>query len=119
MNRLKCYYAHSLHLYNTSQEERDVLLLESLNFKVINPNAQRHFEAYKKEGMDYFANLVKSCDVLAFRAYPNGKIPAGVHFEATFAINNDMPVFEIPWGFNRRGLSVEETREWLHELGQR
>jgi hypothetical protein len=32
------YYAHCLHLYGTPQERRDVLTLEALGFKVVNPN---------------------------------------------------------------------------------
>lgn len=34
----KVYYAHSLHLYNTPQEKRDIELLEKLGFEVLNPN---------------------------------------------------------------------------------
>jgi hypothetical protein len=114
-----CYYAHSLHLYETAQEARDILTIEQLGFKVVNPNAPEHQKPYEKEGMDYFVDLANSCDVLAFRAHPNGEIPAGVHKEVINFIKTQRPVFELPWGINRRGMSVDDTREWLHELGER
>jgi hypothetical protein len=121
-----CYYAHSLHLYNTPQEQRDIELLEALGFKVENPNQKKHQEAYmalpEDSRMDYFVDLVRTCDVCAFRAYPNGEIPSGVYKEVMAADQDEMPmpVFELPWGLMRRGIKdVEHTREWLRELGER
>ena len=120
-----CYYAHSLHLYGTQQEARDIKLIEALGFKVVNPNEKKHSDAYmalpEDSRMNYFVELVRSCDACAFRAYPDGSIGAGVHKEIMAADDPDMPmpVFELPWGLNRRGLSVDDTREWLHELGER
>lgn len=125
MGKLRCYYAHSLHLYGTAQEKRDIELIEALGFEVVNPNQKRHSNAYRAlpegEGMNYFVELVRTCDVCAFRAYPDGSIGAGVYKEVLAADDPDMPmpVFELPWGLYRRGLSVEDTRAWLRELGQR
>lgn len=119
MSKLKCYYAHSVHLYGTKQEARDIALLELLGFEVVNPSDQIHQTMYPKEGMDYFVRLAKSCDICAFRAYPDGSIPAGVHKEIMAGVDSEMPILEIPWGLKRRGLDVETTREWLHELGER
>ena len=126
MGKLKCYYAHSLHLYGTPQEQRDIVLLQTLGFEVENPNQQKHQDAYlalpEETRMDYFVELVRSCDVCAFRAYPNGEIPSGVYKEIMAAELHEMPipVFELPWGLMRRGIkNVEHTREWLRELGQR
>jgi hypothetical protein len=121
MKKLKCYYAHSIHLYGKPQEARDVALIKALGFKVVNPNDKIHQDAYPDGGMDYFVDLVRTCDICAFRAYPDGSIPAGVHKEVLAAddIDMPMPVFELPWGLYRRGLSVNDTREWLHELGER
>ena len=126
MKKLKCYYAHSLHIYGKPQEERDIKLLEALGFEVENPNQQKHTDGYmampEGEGMQYFVDLVRTCDVLAFRAYPDGSIGAGVYKEIMATDNPDMPmpVFELPWGLMRRGITnVEHTREWLRELGER
>lgn len=119
MRKLKVYYAHSLHLYGSAQEARDVKLLEDLGFEVVNPNIPEHQLAYKASlgGMYYFKELAKGCDALAFRAYPDGKIGAGV-FTETMEMG-EKPVIELPSGMFRRGLSVEDTREYLKELGQR
>jgi len=120
----RVYYAHSLHLYGTEQEKRDILLLESLGFSVLNPNSPETQAKCLKEkesggtGMYMFRKIVQSCDLVAFRAYPDGSIPAGVHKEITDYAEG-LPVIELPNGLKRRGLSVEDTREWLHELGQR
>jgi hypothetical protein len=117
--KLKCYYAHSLHLYNTKQEKRDIWLLEQLGYEVFNPNSPEHQRPYEDQGMEYFVKLVRFCDIIAFRAYPDGSIPAGAHKEIMSALEDNKPILEIPWGLKRRGLSVEDTREWLHELGER
>lgn len=120
MAKLKCYYAHSLHLYGTPQEKRDIELLEKLGFEVVNPSEKKYQEKYPEGGMDYFVNLALSCSVGAFRAYPDGQIPSGVYKEISAMNDAGLPVIEIPWGLMRRGIeNVEHTREWLRELGQR
>lgn len=111
------YYAHPLSLYNTLQEARDVVLLRSLGFHVINPNAPEHQEGYKKKGMSYFFNLANSCDALAFRAFPDGKIGAGIVGE--MKAMEAKPIIELPHSISCRALTIEQTREYLKELGQR
>jgi len=120
----KIYYAHCQAIYNTPQEKRDVDLLEELGFEVINPNAPEHIGAVQKmksrephiNVMEYFYSLVKQCDALAFRALPDGSIPAGVGGELN---NLSIPVIELPSGISRRVLTVDQTREYLKEIGQR
>jgi len=113
--KLKCYYAHCLAIYNTYQEERDVKLLESLGFEVVNPNSSEYQKKYETEGMLFFKELAQKCNVIAFRALPSGEIPAGVAGE----IDCGLPIIELPSGISRRKLSVEQTREYLREVGQR
>ena len=112
---MKIYYAHSISIYNTSQEKRDIKSLESLGFDVVNPNKEIHQENYRSKGMDYFVELVNSCDAIAFRAHPNGDIPAGIYKE----IQADKPIIELPSSINGRKLTVDETREYLKEVGFR
>jgi len=113
-----------MHLYGKPQEKRDIELLEAMGYDVLNPNTPEIKAACLAEkkrggtGMHYFKGLVQSCDVVAFRAYPDGKIGAGVYTEITEYAKGKI-VFELPWGIERRGLSVEDTRAMLRELGER
>ena len=129
MKKKLVYYAHCMAIYNTPQEKRDVELLESLGFDVLNPNAKEHIEEVMKTQqnklldkdeigmlvMEYFSSLVDKCDIVAFRALPDGRIPAGIAKE----IKRGNMVFELPSGILKRTISVEETREYLREAGQR
>jgi hypothetical protein len=111
----RCYYAHALNLYGTPQEARDIELLGRLGFVVVNPNSPEYADKYGREGMKFFVQLASECDVIAFRAMPDGSITAGVGLE----IKAGPPVFELPSGINRRILTIQQTLETLHELGQR
>jgi nucleoside 2-deoxyribosyltransferase len=123
----KVYYAHSMHLYNTKQEERDIKTLEELGFEVFNPNSgtiQEEVEKYKLEfgdasTMEYFKLLVQNCDIFVFRAHPNGKIPSGVGFELNYAMELGKLIIELPSLLSTRHLSLADTREYLKLLGQR
>lgn len=118
---MKCYYAHCQSIYNTPQEKRDIGLLELLGFEVINPNTPKCQEECTnstiwESPMDYFINLCAGCDVLAFRACQDGNIGAGVFTEIS---NFFGPIIEFPSRLSQRGLTVEQTREYLKEVGQR
>ena len=122
--KLKCYYSHSMYLYNTPQEKRDINLLEKLGFKVINPNSEIYISEYKDlfangfHNMKYWVKLVKSCDCIAFRACPDGTILSGVGAELTE--NSYLPTFELPRMINKRILdNVDDTRNFLQEIGER
>jgi len=125
---MRIYYAHCQSLYGTPQEKRDIHMLMQMGFSVISPSAPEHAnrarrlkEHHGSEAvMEYFTLLVKQdADALAFRALPDGSIGAGVAKEIVTAVRFDKPVFELPSCIKRRTLSVEQTREYLHEVGQR
>ena len=124
---MKVYYAHSMHLYNTPQEKRDIELLESLGFEVLNPNSKEVDEGvqqYKithgeENCMDYFIDLVDSCEALAFRAHIDGKIPSGVGYEIKLMNSLGRPVFELPSLYNSKFMEVGETKQYLALNGQR
>jgi len=120
-NMTKVYYAHPQSLYYTPQEARDVALLKSMGFEVVNPSDQKYVDQIagminSEDKMQFFVDLVNTCDILAFRSFPDGSIPAGVAQEIKQATS---AVIELPSGVTRRTLSVEATREVLTELGQR
>lgn len=116
---LVVYYAHPLSLYNTPQEARDIATLAAMGFTVLNPNEADHDAGYQAHGMDYFEKIVHQCQVLAFRAFADGSLPAGIVKEIGFAREIGLPVIELPSAMTRRALTVEATREMLRELGYR
>jgi len=108
---MKIYYAHALNLYGTKQEVRDVQVLKDMGFTVRNPNTD--------EGMDHFARVIRDeCQALAFRALPDGQIPAGIWREIAVARSKRLPIIELPSFYNRE-LSVPQTRQYLEEAGYR
>ena len=115
---MKCYYAHCQSIYDTPQEKRDIEILEALGFEVINPNLPEHQKECKTfhNPMAYFERLAKSCNVLAFRALQDGNIGAGVVQEIKCF---EGLIIELPSRILQRGLTVEQTREYLREVGQR
>ena len=127
---MKVYYAHCMAIYNTQQEVRDIAMLEAMGFEVLNPNCPelsqtvRGMRASGKtstEIMDFFMKIVASDDVdaLVFRALPDCSLSAGVAKEIKVAEECGKPVLELPSGNTRRTLSVQATREYLREIGQR
>jgi len=123
------YYAHCMSLYDTHQETRDLTLLAQLGFKVVNPNTQEitlAVRGYADAGMgkrrameEVFRPLVETTDVFAFRALPDGAISSGVFREWEWAVEAGKPIIELPSSVERRALSLELTREYLREVGQR
>jgi len=91
-----------------------------MGFDVYNPNSKQDNAAYAKRGMDHFKDVInQECDLVAFRAFPDGTIPGGVASEIAHAQRLGLPVIELPNGILRRSLSIEESREYLQDLGQR
>lgn len=124
--KLKCYYAHTMTSYGSTIEANDVLLLESLGFEVINPNNRKHSEgcqayAYKygkDKVMDYFKMIISTeCNMVAFRALPNGQILSGIAAEVKHAVSIGLSVIELPCSLNTRMMEYLETKQYLIELG--
>ena len=136
---MKIYYAHCLALYDTKQEKRDILTLESLGFTVINPNTSETQAACDRikmwatfanqiahryvdpsaEVMKYFERFAKECDAIAFRALPDGRIPGGVYTEIQMFKKEGKPVVELPSNILSRQMTIEQSREYLGEVGYR
>lgn len=115
----KCYYAHPITDYGTDAEASDIAKLEMMGFQVLNPNAPEHDAGYKKNGMDYFKRLVDDCSVLAYRAFADGAIPAGVWKEIRWAAYDAKPIIQLPNLLQAYVLNVEDTRERLKMLGRK
>lgn len=127
---MKAYYAHCKAIYGTPQEARDVALIAKLGFEVVNPASVEvgtRFNTWLStcwdhtdEGkMSFFLELVSLSDAVIFRALPDGSIPSGVAKEVLHAKSLGVPVLELPSQVTRRLLSLEQTREYLTEIGER
>lgn len=125
MNKLKCYYAHTMTSYNSTIEKQDIELLESLGFEVINPNQEKYQKGCKaytdvhgwNRVMEYFENIVSECNIVAFRSLPNGQILSGVAAEVKYAKLNNYPIIELPCSLEKRYMEYPETKQYLIELG--
>lgn len=58
-------------------------------------------------------------EAVAFRALPDGRIPSGVALEIEWAKQRGLPIFELPTFAYDRVMSVDTTRTYLREIGQR
>lgn len=125
MKKLKCYYAHTMTSYGSTIEESDIKLLENLGFEVINPNTpqisedcQIYIDTYgKNHVMEYFKEIVEDCDLIAFRSIPNGDILSGISAELEAALDNNIPIIELPCSLHMRMMDYPETKQYLIELG--
>jgi len=116
---MKAYYAHCKLIYSKPQEDRDILVLKQLGFDAVNPSAPEYTERWNTLGMDAKDLFAQECDLIAFRATPGGKIPAGVFKEIQAFQKLGKPVIELPSSILSREMTVEETREFLRETGER
>lgn len=113
------YYARSQAIYGTPQEDRDKAAIEQLGFTVIEFMSEEIQAEADRTGMEIFKLLVAKADVLFFRAHLDGLIGAGVACEIKTAEEHDLPVFELPHLYQRRFLTVPETKDYLAYAGQR
>lgn len=123
MNEIKkIYYAHPISIYDTPQEERDLDLIKQLwpDAEIYNPNTKEDQLGYKRDGFDWFLNRVEECQLVVFRAFPDGKIGAGVWSEINWGdVQCHIPIIEIPMLMESRKLSIDDTREYLKHAGKR
>lgn len=124
--KLKCYYAHTMTSYGSTIEAQDLITIKELGFDVENPNqakhqvgCQRYAEEFGKDKvMEYFEKIIlNECDLLVFRALPNGQILSGIAAEVKYALALGIPVIELPCSLTKRMMEYPETKQYLIELG--
>ena len=115
------YYAHCQYTYGSPIEGKDMRLIESLGYKVYNPNNAFDELLWKAKGMAYFDELLLKLqfDAIFIRPESNCMISAGVGYEAMAAFKAGIPVLEIPCPVLPRLLSHEATRELYRWHGYR
>lgn len=121
------YYSHGMHIFDTPQETRDIDIIKALGYSVMNPNVE--YAAYQfneaLQTMDYpeafeyvFGAMIKDSDIVIFRSHPDGSIPFTTSKEIELAEKFDKIVIELPSGILKRKLNIDETEEYLKEIGQ-
>lgn len=122
--KTRIYFAHPINTYNTIIEDYFLEFFSNPDIEIINPNNSIHQEGYKKFGMNYFKELVQSCDKLYALGFPDNSIGAGVAKEMNWMREKGGTVIFLPF-FEKyeemvvvcenqfKVLSVEETRERL------
>jgi hypothetical protein len=119
---MRCYLAHPITDYGGSfRQQRAIKAIGDRGGAVENPDMPWHQDGYKSHGMDYFLDVVRTCDILAFLPFPNGKIGAGVGKEIEAALTAGLTVFDVtadfaPLTMMPPVLTVEETREEIARL---
>ena len=123
MSKLKCYYAHTMISYGSTIEAQDVTVLKFLGFEVINPNSPEikkglnEYLQVRSKTMDYFCDIIHDCDLVVFRALPDGTILSGIAAEVQYASDQNIPIIEIPCSLKKRMQEYPETKQYLTELG--
>lgn len=118
---MKAYYARPISVDGTPQAVRDKELICAMGYEPYPLGAEldEALEEYREIGMKAFCFCVKRCDLLVFRAFPDGSIGSGVAKEIAWAVEFGIPVVEFPRQVERRTLSTKQTKDMLSELGQR
>ena len=116
---MKAFYSRPINLYGTKEDQRNIDLIKSLGYEVIDTESEEIQVKYLKNGMDVFFDLIKKSDALFFKCALNMQITQGVYKQIVFANENEIPVFEIPTILNSRVMSLEDTRTYLKLTGKR
>lgn len=98
-NHIKIYYSHSMKIYDTETERKEMGLIEREfpNAKIVNPPSFEGSIKKQMEGMAFCHRLIDECDILVFSRLM-GVITSGVGDEVNYALRKKMNVFEIKKG---------------------
>ena len=124
--KTRIYFAHPINTYGTILEDYFLEYFSRDHLEIVNPNQPIHQEGYKKFGMDYFKNLVQSCDKLYAIGFPDNTIGAGIAKEMNWMKEKGgvvifLPFFTkyeemvVPCENQFKVLTVEETRQKLKQ----
>lgn len=115
----RIYFAHPLTDYGMPHEARclEEIAANWPGYEIVNPNQGDHHVAYQIQGMPYFYELVKTCDLLIAVPFRDGEWGMGVWAEAEAMARKGGQVFQLhKWLFQEtdfrdiRPLSINETR---------
>ena len=109
----KVYYAHSLQIYNTKREKRELRFLKRKFNEVCNPNTDIIWDNRTK--MQLYLKTVRNSDVIVVSEYMNhaGK---GVYEEIKTALRNNILVLCLRKRFFKYKLQQVKDVESANEL---
>ena len=87
------YYAHSMQIYNTTQEKAERAQLEAMGINIVCPNR----DVKLGNDMDRYLALVKKCKAVISSEY-SSFIGKGVYLEIRHALRHDIPVYVLREG---------------------
>lgn len=126
---MKIYFAHPINTYETPVDEKCIQIIkDNLGEQIINPSdklIQKTFGEYRiahpDTYMEFFKELVSSCDTIVYLPFKDGMVGAGIWYEVKNVFENGGKIYEIdlptdsvsevdfPYVDGKR-LSVEDTR---------
>ena len=115
----KIYYAHSMRIYNTKQEEKELKFLNNKFDNVINPNGGMS----ASRSMDPYLREVDSCAGVVCSEFEK-HIGRGVYEEIQHALSKDKRVYRIYRRLGKlylkkvRGVKVVNPRDWAVKYGK-
>jgi hypothetical protein len=115
---MKTYYSHSLQLYNTEREQRELEYLRTLG-DIENPNNG------SKQSMTFFYSRIIRSDQVVCSEF-QGHIGRGVYEELTIALVESIPSFvlrkrRIRGGFHLKqikSLKIIDDTDWKIRFGK-
>lgn len=91
---LRCYYAHSMKIYNTPREDRELEFIRKIFQNVICPNSDI---GDTSKGMRTYLKIVKWAEIVIASEY-KGHIGGGVYAEVSRALFSKIPVYCLRGG---------------------
>ena len=108
----KVYYAHSLQIYNTKREKRELRFLKRKFSEICNPNTDIAWDNRTK--MKPYFEVVRNSDTVIVSEYMN-HIGKGVYEEIKKALNHKILVLRLKKKFFRNSLEQVKNVEYINE----
>ena len=109
------YYAHSMQIYNTTQEKVERGFLEHLGFNILCPNRDLSLG----NDMDAYLRIVAKCKNVVCSEY-SSFIGKGVYLELKWAIRHKIPCYVLRDNTIYHVLEVEvyNDQDWATTFGR-
>ena len=117
----KVYYAHSLQIYNTKREKRELRVLKKKFSEVCNPNTDITWD--NKTKMEPYFEAVRNSDIVVVSEYMS-HVGKGVYEEIKTALNHKILVLHLKKKFFRyrlhhvKDIKIIKRKDWRINYGK-